>query len=313
MTDLVILLFYSKADDAAAWADRLQAQLPALEVRVWPDTGDVAEIDYALVWKPKPGLLAGLPNLRLILSLGMGVDHIFIDPDLPTGVPVARIVDPNMAGQMSEWVLLAVLREHRQAALYGAQQRAHAWEQHPIPDTEMTTIGVMGLGELGADAATKLAMIGFPVVGWSRSAKTIDGVECYDGAEGLRAFLARSQYLVCLLPLTPETEGIIDAELLSALPQGAHVINSARGGHVVEEDLLAAIDRGHISGATLDVFRSEPLPTDHAFWDHPKIHVFPHMSALTNPRTAADQVAENIRRCEAGEPILNQVDPKKGY
>lgn len=307
------LLFVSNSDDPAAWRRELGALLPDLEVRVWPEAGAAEDVRYALVWKPEPGLLAGFPNLELIQSLGMGVDHIFLDGALPAGVPVARLVDPNMVGQMSEYVLLAALRGHRLSDRYDAQQREHRWRQHPIPDTERTGVGVMGLGALGLDAAAKFRALGFRTRGWSRSAKRIEGVETFHGPDGLKPFLAGSDILVCLLPFTPETENVINAETLAALPQGAHVVNSARGGLVVEEDLLAALESGHLGGATLDVFRREPLPKGHPFWDHPKVHVTPHVAALTNPRTAAAEVAENIRRVRAGEPPLNLVDRQRGY
>lgn len=307
------LLFISNSDDPVAWQRELAVRLEDLDFRVWPEAGEASDIDAALVWKPKPGVLAGYPNLKLIQSLGMGVDHIFCDPDLPKSVPVARIVDPDMANQMSEWVLLEVLRHHRKLDDYASQQRAHRWHGLGLPDTSAATVGVMGLGVLGTEAARRLRAVGFPVIGWSRSPKTIDGVESFHGTDGFAPFLARTRILICLLPLTPDTEGIIDAATLAALPEGAVVINSARGGHVVEDDLLAAIDGGHIAGATLDVFRTEPLPEDHPFWDHPKVRIYPHISAITNPRTAADQVAENFRNMRAGRPFLNVVDPGRGY
>lgn len=307
------LLFASESDDPVAWGHALARLLPDLDMRVWPEVGDVADIDVALVWAPPVGMLRGLPNLRLIQSLGMGVDHIFRDPDLPPAVPVARMVDPNMAGQMSEYAALAVLRHHRHADAYDAQQRTGRWDHLPLPDTEKTTVGIMGLGVLGGDVARTLKALGFPVAGWSRNPKRIDGIDGFHGRDGLAPFLARSHFLICLLPLTPETENIIDARLLAALPAGAYVINIARGRHLVEEDLLAALERGHIAGAALDVFRTEPLPPDHPFRSHPRIHATPHVAALTNPRTAAAQVAENITRLRAGHPILNLVDRRKGY
>lgn len=307
------LLFSSKDDDPGDWERELAARVDGLEFRVWPETGAVEDIDFALVWKPKLGMLAGLPNLKLIQSLGMGVDHVFRDPGLPPGVPVARIVDPDMANQMSEWVLMAVLRHHRLADGYGRLQAARDWRSLGMPDTAATTVGIMGLGVLGADAAGKLRHIGFAVAGWSRSRKDIPEVESFHGSDGLAPFLARSNILVCLLPLTDETQNIVNAGLLAKLPKGAYIINCARGGHVVEDDLLAAIASGHISGAALDVFQTEPLPGDHPFWDHPKVQVFPHISAITNPKTAADQVADNYHRMRAGELLANLVDPARGY
>lgn len=311
------ILFISKVDDPGEWERELGARVGEVDFRVWTEDGSgagaVDEIDFALVWKPKPGVLASYPNLKLIQSLGMGVDHVFEDPELPAGVPVSRIVDPDMANQMSEWVLLAVLRHHRMADGYDQSQRDHVWRSLGMPETARTTVGILGLGILGADAAKKLGAIGFRVAGWSRGSKTIAGVESFHGSDGLAAFLAATDILVCLLPLTAETEGIIDAGLLAALPKGAYVINCARGGHLVEDDLLAAIDSGHIAGATLDVFRAEPLPGGHPFWDHPKVRVFPHISAITNPKTAVDQVADNYKRMVAGQSFKHLVDPKRGY
>ncbi len=307
------LLFISDSDDAAAWTRELTARLPDLEVRVWPEAGEVQDIDAALVWKPPPGALARFPNLRLVQSLAMGMDHLLADPELPRGVPLARIVDPDMIGQMSEYVLLAVLRHHRRADEYDGFQREGRWTPLPPPDTVARRVGVMGMGEIGGDAARKLAGLGFPVAGWSRTEKSIRGIESFHGAEGLAPFLARSDVLVCLLPLTPETEGVIGARALAALPRGAYVVNCARGAHLVEADLLAALDSGHIAGAALDVFEAEPLPPGHAFWTHPKVRVTPHIAGLTNPRTAAEQVAENLRRVRDGRPILHRVDPARGY
>jgi glyoxylate/hydroxypyruvate reductase A len=307
------LLFISKSDDPDAWRAMLAEALPDLEVRVWPDLGDAAAIEIALVWKPKPGVLAGLPGLKLIQSLGMGVDHIFVDPDLPADVPVARLVDPDMVRQMSEYVIFAALRHHRRMDDYDANQRAGKWQGAGLRDTPEVRAGVLGLGEIGRDTARKLALLGFQVAGWSRTAKALDGIESFHGSAGLIPFLNRSDILVCLLPLTPETQGILDARAFAALPSGAYVINLARGGHIVEADLLAALDRGHLAGATLDVFETEPLPAGHAFWTHPKIHITPHVAGLTNPRTAAAQVVENIRRVQAGKAARNLVDAARGY
>jgi len=307
------LLFISKSDDPDDWARMLGEALPDLDVRIWPESGDPADIEYALVWKPDAGLLAGFPNLKLIQSLGMGVDHIFVDPGLPQGVPVARLIDPDMVRQMSEYVIFAALRHHRRMDAYDENQRAGRWASAGLRDTPEVRAGVLGLGEIGGDTARKLALLGFQTAGWSRSEKRIDGVESFHGRAGFMPFLERTDILVCLLPLTPETEGVLDARAFAALPEGAYVINLARGGHIVEEDLLAAIDSRHLAGATLDVFAREPLAQDHAFWAHPKVHVTPHVAGLTNPRTAAAQVAENIRLVRAGKTPLNLVDASRGY
>jgi glyoxylate/hydroxypyruvate reductase A len=307
------LLFISENDDPSVWTAELAKAIPELEVRVWPACGDAVDIEFALAWNPPPGLLASFPKLRFIQALGMGIDHFLTDPDLPTSVPLARLVDPDMVRQMSAFVVHAVLRFHRQAALYGRHQSARLWHPEAIPDTTSASAGIMGLGMLGADAAAKLDGLGFRVRGWSRRHHAMQNIESFHGPGGFADFMGATQFLVCLLPLNPNTADIINKDTLALLPVGAYVINAARGGHVVEEDLLDALNSGHIAGAALDVFRTEPLPPDHPFWAHPNIHVTPHIAALTNPLTAAPLVAENIRRVAAGQQPDNLVDPKRGY
>jgi glyoxylate/hydroxypyruvate reductase A len=308
------LLFVSNSDNKTAWKQRLVALDPSIEVRLWPDAGALDEIETVLVWKPPPGLMAKLPRLQLIFSLGMGVDHILADPLLPKRVPIARLVDPDLINRMSEYCALAVLRYHRRADTYDAFQRARHWKSLVNePAAASRHVGILGLGEIGRDLAAKLAPFGFRLAGWSRTARQVPGVEGFHGSAGLKPFLARSEIVVCLLPLTPETEGILDAAAFAALPKGAVVINAARGGHVVETDLIAALDGGHLAAAQLDVFRQEPLPPDHPFWTHPKVRVTPHNAGVTNPLTAAKQIVENLRRLRAGEALLHIVDPARGY
>lgn len=307
------LLFHSPADSAGWWRDVIAEAMPELGFRAWPQTGDPADIDYALVWKPGPGLLGGLPNLRAILSLGAGVDHIFADPHLPAGVPICRVVDDNLTLRMREWVLLQVLMHHRQQRAYDAQQRNRIWEARPQPHAGERRVGVMGLGVIGGDSARHLCNVGFDVAGWSRTQHRIAGIRCFHGAEGLHAFLARTEILVCLLPLTPETTGILNADAFARMPRGASIINAGRGGQVVEADLLAALDGGQIAEATLDVFATEPLPQDSLLWTHPGVTVTPHVAAATDPRSVVHQVIENIRRIESGLVPLNTVDPVRGY
>src|SRR5712671_4587830 len=307
------LLFRSSVDSEARWKPQLGRLMPELEVRVWPEVGDPADIDYALVWRPEPGLLAALPNLKLILSLGAGVDHLLGDPQLPRHLPIVRLVDPHMTAAMSEYVALQVLRLHRRDLDYRAQQQATAWRELDQKNAADRRVGILGFGELGQDAARQLRALGFDVAGWSRSEKTAAGIACHVGAAGLPRLLARSEILVCLLPLTGETEGILNARTLALLPRGAALVNAARGAHLVEEDLLAALASGQLSGAVLDVFGEEPLPADHPFWHHPRIVVTPHVAAFTNPATAAPIILDNIRRFEAGRPLLNRVDPARGY
>jgi glyoxylate/hydroxypyruvate reductase A len=307
------LLFRSTVDSAARWRAQLTRLTRELDVRVWPEIGNPAEIDYALVWRPEPGFLASLPNLKLILSLGAGVDHLLGDPRLPRHLPIVRLVDPHMTDAMSEYVVLQVLRLNRRDLDYRAQQKAGIWHELDQQNAVERRVGILGLGELGQDAAKKLKALGFDVAGWSRSERTIAGVRCHAGAAGLPPLLGRSEILVCLLPLTAETEGILNARNLALLPKGAALVNAARGAHLVEEDLLAALASGHISAAVLDVFREEPLPADHPFWHHPRIVVTPHVAAFTNPATAAPIILDNIRRFEEGRPLLNRIDPARGY
>ena len=280
---------------------------------MWPEIGDPAEIDYALVWRPEPGFLASLPNLKLILSLGAGIDHLLGDPQLPRHLPIIRLVDPHLTAAMSEYVVLQVLRLHRRDLDYRAQQESRVWRELDQQNAADRRVGILGLGELGQDVATKLKALGFDVAGWSRSEKNVSGIGSYAGAAGLPPLLGRSEILVCLLPLTAETEGILNTSTLALLPKGAALVNAARGAHLVEEDLLAALASGQISAAVLDVFREEPLPADHPFWHHPRIIVTPHVAAFTNPATAAPIILDNIRRFEEGRPLLNRVDPARGY
>jgi glyoxylate/hydroxypyruvate reductase A len=308
----VALLFLSADDPAELWRDELTARMPELEVRVWPEVGDPAEIDAALVWRPPPGELARYPNLKAILSLGAGIEGLIADPALPE-VPIARMVDPSLTSTMTEYVLLAVLRHHRGFDRFERAQRARRWAFELPPQPDEREVGIMGLGELGAAAARLLLRHGFPVTGWSRTAKAIDGVTSYCGRSELHAFLHRAQILVCLLPLTAETRGILDAATFDGLPHGAAVINVARGAHLVETDLLAALDAGHLAGATLDVFADEPLPSDNPLWQHPKVLITPHVASYSVPAIAADGVVDNLRRALAGLPLNYKVDRAQGY
>jgi glyoxylate/hydroxypyruvate reductase A len=308
------LLIIAPGERPDWWQREFARVTPTLEVRCWPDVGDPADIAYALAWKPPPGELAKLPNLKLVLSMGAGADHLFVDPDLPQ-VPVTRVVDPYLTAGITEYVLLHVLRYHRNQPAFEAQQREHVWDDRvrELRQADERPVGVMGLGVLGQDAVAKLAALGFDTAGWSRTAKEISGVTCFAGPEGLAPFLARTEILVCLLPMTAATADILNRETMGLLPKGAYLINAARGGHVVEADLLAALAAGQLAHATLDVFREEPLPGDHPFWDHPQITITPHNASITDPRSVVRQVAENIRRVDAGEPLLHPVDRAAGY
>lgn len=307
------LIAINPGRDSAKWVDALSPIAPDLELRDGAEPGNPEDVRYALTWNHEPGSLRAFPNLKLVISQGAGIDHFLRDDRMPQGVPCVRLVDTLLTAAMTEYVLTHVLRIHRQTAEFQDAQARGEWVHLETPDTATTRVGVMGLGELGGDAARRFAGLGFETAGWSRTPKQIDGVTCYHGPDGLGDFLKGTHFLLCLLPLTPATTDIIDARVLAQLAPGAHLINSARGAHVVDDDLIAALDSGHLAGATLDVFRTEPLPGGHPFWKHPKILVTPHAASHTVARSVAPQIVENIRRVEAGEPLLNQVDLERGY
>ena len=295
------------------WRDALQALLPGVEVRQWDDPGDRAAVDYAVVWKPPAGGLKTFPNLKAIVSMGAGIDHLLADPELPTHLPIIRTVGPDLTQRMREYVLLHVLRFHRRLPEIEASSAKKEWNQIITPTAPNRAVGILGLGNMGADCARHLAAIGFAVHGWSRRAKEIEGVTCHHGPAGLDALLAKAEILVCLLPLTPATAGILNRDLFAKLPQGACLINAGRGRHLVEEDLIPALDSGQLGGATLDVLQVEPAAEDHPFWSHPKILLTPHIASLIDPEAGARIIAENIRRHMAGDTVPDRVDPAQGY
>ena len=314
MTLMFVTSWNPNGEYGRAWQSRLRAAAPDLDLRVYPDTmGSVEDIDACLVWAPPEGLMASLPNLKVVMSLGMGVDHIFQDQQYPAAVPVCRVVDDDLIERMSEWCIHSVLHYHRDADLYDRDQGNRVWNPVPNPHATERRIGVMGMGAIGADTALKLKALNFDVAGWSRSPKDLPGIESFHGDAQMEAFLARSEYVICLLPLTPETEGILNARAFDAMPKGGGVINAARGGHVVDGDLIAALGSGQLGFAKLDVFREEPLPEGHPFWRHPKIRITPHNAGITNPDTAVAQILDNYQRALAGEALLSVVDPARGY
>ncbi|HYB54760.1 MAG TPA: glyoxylate/hydroxypyruvate reductase A [Alphaproteobacteria bacterium] len=307
------LLFKSDSDRIEWWRRELGERMPEVEVRCWPEVGDPKDIEFALVWNMPRGALARFPNLRVIFSLGAGVDHLFADPELPKQVPICRAVDEFLTQRMNEYVALHVLRYHRRQPELEELQRRGEWKELYTPTASERGIGIMGLGALGANAAKTLAALDFKMAGWSRTPKRLEGVESFHGPTGLAPFLARSEILVCLLPLTRATEGILSSALFAGLPKGAAVINAARGKHLVEADLLKALASGQLAYAALDVYQTEPLPPEHPFWRHPRITISPHIASITDPRTTAALVAENVRRYRAGEPLLYTVDAALGY
>jgi glyoxylate/hydroxypyruvate reductase len=309
----MIAAFYSPDSDTGRWLSALRRVVPEVEWRVAPDLGDVRYIKAALVWRPPPGWLASLPNLMLILSQGAGVDHILADPQLPRRVPILRLIDPYMTRSMVEYVTFQVLRLHLKEPDFRRQQEARIWRQLVPPSAHDRHVGILGLGELGSACALALTGLGFRVSGWSRTPKRLEGVTCYSGPDEYDAFLAQSEILACLVPLTSETRGILGRATFERLPRGAGLINAGRGGHLVEADLLSALDSGQIGDAVLDVFETEPLPPEHPFWSHPHIVVSPHVAALTNPETAAEVIGANLRRLLAGDNFPDRIDLKSGY
>lgn len=308
------LLFCSAVDSAEAYRRALAKQLPGMALRVHPDIGPPEDITYALVWNPPAGLLASLPNLRAVFNLGAGVDAILADNSaLPADVPLIRLADAGMAPQMTEWVLHGVLRFHRRFDDYEREQAAGRWTRLDVPPAGGVRVGLMGLGVLGQAVAGALVSLGYAVRGWSRRPKAVPGVTTFDGDGGLAPFLADTDILVCLLPLTEDTRGVLNAETLGRLPPGAAVINAARGAHLVDADLLALLESGHLRGAQLDVFAPEPLPPDHPFWTHPGVRLTPHIAAVTLVEPTCEQIARTVRQMERGEAPLNAVDRTAGY
>jgi glyoxylate/hydroxypyruvate reductase A len=289
----------------------LAAALPGTPVYTVGDSFDASEVEVAIVAPSAAEVVRGLPSLRLVQSLWMGVDRLLAESSgVPADVPIARMVDSGMKREMPEAALAHVLHLHRAHDVYARQQRAREWRQWPQPAAAKRSVGVLGLGALGAPTARVLAERGFRVKGWSRTPKRIDGIETHTD---LQAVLAASDILVNLLPLTAETRGLLDAHRLATLPAGACLINLARGAHVIEEDLLAMLDRKHLRHAILDVFAEEPLPPEHPFWVHPAVTVLPHVAALSTLEHCLPVAVENIRRLRAGEPLLHLVDRAHRY
>jgi glyoxylate/hydroxypyruvate reductase len=315
---VTILLAIEPESLAAVWERRLRDLLPARKIVPSRALKDRNEIVYAISWRHRAGVLAGLPNLKAIFSLGAGVDHMFSDDLLPDA-PIVRFVDDDLTNRMSEWVVLHALLHLRQQKLYDRQQAERVWEEDlDQPRARDVRIGLMGLGALGLDAARKLQIMGFDVAGWSRAPKTIDGLSCFAGADGLDAMLAQTDILVALLPLTPGTLGILNAALFAKLARdgrlgGPILLNAGRGGLQVDKDIVEALDAGVLKAASLDVFEAEPLPESSPLWAHPRVYVSPHSAALSEPSAVAAAIAKQIEAFERGEPLRNVVDRDRRY
>lgn len=306
------VLYRSDVPRGPAWASYFAEHAPDLDFRVWPDAGDLKEVEYLIAWQAPSDLLAALPRLKVLFSSGAGIDHIDVSA-VPAHVPIVRMVEPGIIDGMVEYVSLAVLALHRDYFDYVESKSRRIWAQIEVPPASARAVGVMGLGTLGRAVLERLVAYGFRLRGWNRSPREIDGVEIFAGADQLKPFLRGCDMLICLLPLTSATCGILNRELFQALPAGAALINVGRGAHLVNSDLLDALESGHLSRAILDVTDPEPLPPEHPFWDHPRVFVTPHVASMTQPETAAPILLENLRRHQRGEPLMDLIDRRRGY
>lgn len=295
------------------WKKAFLKQYPDLPVFHYKEAHPESDITVAIVWKHPEGSLTKYPNLKCIASFGAGVDFIFEDTSRPKNVPITRVIDKALAADMSEYVIGAILGYLKNMDIYRQCQDQSSWQPTSYTRISDHTVGIMGAGTLGITLAKSLINMGFMPVGWSRQPKEGKGFRIYNGESGKESFLKKTTILVCLLPLTNETKGILNKKTLSLLPANAYLINVARGGHLVEDDLIPLIDSGQLSGACLDVFQQEPLPKEHSFWAHPKIKITPHVASVSDPASVVPQLVENYKRILRKEPLLHLVDPQRGY
>lgn len=307
------IIFYSPENNSQPWLDDISASLPGADVWLWTPDCAGRQADYAVLWAPPPALFASQHQLKAVFNIGAGVDSVMKLPNLPSGIPIVRLTDAGMAVQMAEYVCHALIRHARRFNTYEIQAKNREWKREPPIRRDAFPVGVMGLGDIGARVAQAVAAFEYPTFGWSRTLKSLSGITTFAGHDGLDEFLSRVRVLVCVLPLTPDTEGILNADTFAKLKPDAYLINVARGRHLVEGDLLAMLESGRLAGATLDVFREEPLPAGHAFWNHPKITITPHISAITLRADSVIQIAEKIRALERGETIAGVVETGRGY
>ena len=304
------VLVISPGRDPEVWARELRNQHPGMNVFVYPEPHDREEVEFAVSWKHPRGIYKNYPNLKVIASMGAGVDHITSDPEIPQHIKITRVIDSDLSNDMSAFVLGLILDYIRNISWHHENKK---WEPKKYKRIGDVQVGIMGLGVLGTAVAQTLKLNGFKVSGWANSSRDLKDIQTYSGAGQLDDFLEKTSVLVNLLPLTAQTENILNKGLFQKLPEGAYVINVARGEHLNEQDLLEMIDRGHLSGASLDVFRKEPLPDDHPFWSHPKIHITPHIASITNPKSVVPQIIENYERMTGEEELMNVVERQKGY
>lgn len=306
------IVLVSTARAPEKWASTLKEKNKSLDIQIYPDVQRPEDIEFAISWKHPEGLYQSYPNLKVIASMGAGVNHILKDEHLPEGVKVTRIVDDQLTKDMSHFVLLQCLAVSRNLFTHLQDQESKTWKVKSYQTPEKTSVGIMGYGVLGQAAGNVLKANGFDVKGYANSSKIVDGVKVY-GAEEQDEFLENTQVLVCLLPVTSETKGVLNLEVFKKLKPNGYLVNVARGEHVVEADLISAIDQGVIKGASLDVFQEEPLPESHPFWSHPRIQITPHVASMTDPESVANQLLENYKRMKNGDSLLNEVDVNRGY
>lgn len=297
----------------SSWKQAIKTADPNIDIDMWPAIQDKEKVQFAVCWNQPSHLLDSFPNLKAVSSLGAGADHLLADESLPQSVDICRIVSPSLINQMKEYVLGCVINVRRNFLHYFRQKDQQKWQVHHHTNITDLDIGVMGLGEIGRPVAKQLAEMGYHVSGWSRSTKKIPNIQSYAGVERLPDFLNATQLLICLLPLTEETKGILDLELFKQLQPDGWIINGARGEHMVDEDLIYALDSNIVQGAWLDVFSEEPLPDKHPFWNRPNIMVTPHVASITQPEKVADQIVDNYKRALSGMELNHTVDRERGY
>lgn len=307
------LLVISPGKDPKAWVEELRNQNPGLDVIVYPEDHDKEEVEFALTWNHPRGIFQNYPNLKVIASMGAGVDHITSDPELPEDVKITKVVDDRLKEDMGTFVLTLILAHQRNLLHYREKQLQEEWDPIPYTRNNEIKVGILGLGNLGQSVASFLLKHDFHVLGYSKSKKDIENIESFAGEDDLDDFLEQSDILVNMLPLTPETEQLLNEELFEKLPKGAYFINVARGEHLVEHDLLAKINDGHLSGAALDVFWEEPIRKEHPFWTHDKIRVTPHVASVTHPKSVVPQILENYENMQDDKDLKNVVERDKGY
>ena len=307
------IVIISRKSNQQKWLKALKSIEPDLDIRIYPNDSNREEVEFALAWHPPLGAFKNYPNLKVIASTGAGVDHIIKDADIPENVDITRVVDNRLTRDMTTYLIAQTLNHLRNITDYRVLKEKQDWSPKTYVNEDDIRIGIMGMGELGQDVATKFKQLGLKVHGWVRTDKKLDGIKLFTGKKAFPEFLEQSNILICLLPLTNSTANILNKDTFSQLPKGAYIINVARGEHLVENDLTEAIDSGHLSGACLDVFREEPLPKDHIFWQHDKVSITPHIAGITCWENVAPQIIDNYNRMKRGEKLLNLISKSAGY